>query len=83
MWAVALMWVGMLVVLGLLIWAGYALATGSSRRRSSEPGGDTGRARLLDERLARGEIDAAEYQGLLHLSAAGDDPALAGARGER
>jgi uncharacterized membrane protein len=33
---------------------------------------------VLDERLARGEIDAAEYQRLRGLIAAGDDKVPAG-----
>jgi uncharacterized membrane protein len=83
-WEVALMWVGMIAVLGLLIWAGYALVAGSSRRRGGEPGEVTGSPRqILGERLARGEIDVAEYQRLLRMIAMGGDQAPAGARSER
>lgn len=83
-WEVALMWAGMITFLGLLIWAGYALVAGSSRRRGSEPGeGTGGPRRILDERLARGEIDAAEYQRLRDLTAAGNGQAPAGTRGRR
>jgi hypothetical protein len=72
-WEVALMWVAMIAVLGLLIWAGYALAAGSSRHRGGEPGAGSGGPRQIpDEWLASGEIDTAEYQRLLHLTAAGD-----------
>lgn len=83
-WEVALMWIGMIAFLGLLIWAGYALVAGSSRRRGGEPGQGTGSPRgILDERLARGEIDTAEYQRLLRMIAAGGDHAPAGTRSER
>jgi putative membrane protein len=61
-WEIALMWIVMIIFAGLLAWGVYALAGGASRRRGNEPGEDTaGPARILDERLARGEIDAEEY----------------------
>ncbi len=65
-WEFSLMWVGMIVFWGLLIWAIYALVRFALRR----PGGgeDRGDARrILDERLARGEIDAEEYRRLRDL----------------
>jgi uncharacterized membrane protein len=86
-WAVALMWIGMLAFLGVLIWVGYALMTGTPRRSRQESRegagarerhGEADARRVLDERLARGEIDAAEYQKLRGLIAAGDDQAPAG-----
>ena len=58
-WEVGLMWLGMIVILSLLVWGIYALVTSQPRKQSSDPA-----ARILDERLARGEIDAAEYQHL-------------------
>ena len=62
-WQAGLMWVGMIAFWGLLIWGIYILVRGAARRPSSEEhGGDV--RRILDERLARGEIDAAEYQRL-------------------
>jgi uncharacterized membrane protein len=81
-WAVALMWIGMLAFLGVLIWVGYALMTnatssshlqrrGDQRARERHSGADA--RGVLDERLARGEIDAAEYQRLRGLIAARDD----------
>ena len=65
---------GMIVVVGLLIWAGYTLITSATRRpgsdhRSEDP------YRVLDGRLARGEIDTAEYQRLRDLITAGDHQA--------
>ena len=67
-WQVALMWVGMIAFWVLLIWAVYALITGASRRtgqeqRGEEPSNDDAQ-RILDERLARGEISTDEYQHL-------------------
>jgi putative membrane protein len=62
------MWVGMIAFWGLLIWLIYALVTGAVGRgrqseRGEEPGGGDAR-RILDERLARSEIDIEEYQRL-------------------
>ncbi|HUZ25283.1 MAG TPA: SHOCT domain-containing protein [Streptosporangiaceae bacterium] len=67
-WEVGLMWVVMIAFWGLLIWGIYALVTGAGRRPESKPDGDAA-ARILDERLARGEIDAAEYQRLKDVMA--------------
>ena len=58
------MWLAMIALLALLIWAVYALVTGITRRPGqNEHGGQRqpGDARrILDERLARGEIDTGE-----------------------
>ena len=87
-WAVALTWIGMLVLLGVLIWVGYTLMTNAGRRPrpdrgagpgTHERGGGADARGVLDERLARGEIDAAEYQRLRGLIAAGKNQAPAGA----
>jgi putative membrane protein len=62
-WQAGLMWAGMIVFWGLLIWGIYALIRSANRRPDSkEHGGDA--RRILDERLARGEIDAEEYRRL-------------------
>ena len=91
-WAVALMWIGMLAFLGVRIWVGYTLMTNATRRSDQQrrDGGGAHERRsgadareVLDERLARGEIDAAEYQRLRGLIAAGDDQAPAGAASGR
>jgi len=79
-WAVALMWIGTLAFLGVLIWIGYILMTRQRQQRRGDLGTQERRngadARwVLDERLARGDIDAAEYQKLRSLIAAGDDQA--------
>jgi len=60
-WQAGLMWVGMIAFWGLLIWGIYALIRGTTR--SSMNHGSEAR-RILDERLARGEIDTAEYRRL-------------------
>jgi uncharacterized membrane protein len=87
-WAMALMWAGTLAVLGVLIWGGYALMASAAHRSrqdrlheadlQDEQGGTATRL-ILDERLARGQIDAAEYQSLRDLIAMGDDHTPAGA----
>jgi putative membrane protein len=81
-WEVALMWVGMIAFWGLLIWAVYALITSATRRTSPEPRSEEHRGddarRILDERLARGEIDAEEYRRLRDVLASGEDRSPAG-----
>jgi putative membrane protein len=81
-WQAGLMWVAVIVFLGLLIWAIYALATGATRRpgsraRGEGPPGDDAR-RILDERLARGEIDTDEYRRLRDALASGEGRSPAG-----
>lgn len=63
MWGFGLGWIWMLVfwalVIGGIVWAATRLSPGS------DPPDSTGRARrILDERFARGELDAAEYRRL-------------------
>jgi uncharacterized membrane protein len=87
-WAVALMWIGMLAFLGVLIWVGYTLMTRQAQQRRGDQGaherrGGADAREVLDERLARGEIDAAEYQRLRGLIATGDDQAPAGSASGR
>jgi putative membrane protein len=60
------MWAGMIAFWGLLIWAGYALITTAARKPGQEHRDEDAR-RILDERLARGEIDAGEYRRLRDL----------------
>ena len=62
-WQVSLMWVGMIAFWGLLIWGIYALISSSRRPDGKEHGGDA--RRILDERLARGEISVEEHQRLV------------------
>jgi hypothetical protein len=82
-WAAALTWAGMIAVAGLVSWALYIALAGASRRGARRPGPDAaGPGQILDERLARGEIDAAEYQRLADVLAAGrtQRPAGTGSR---
>lgn len=67
---------GMIAFWGLVVWAiWYFLTTGTRR---PERGGRPGDARaILDERLARGEINTEEYRRLRDLMA-GDDAGDAG-----
>ena len=70
-WQSALAWVGTLVFWGLLIWGVYMLITRTRRIDDRfRPGGDA--RRILDQRLARGEIDEAEYRRLRDLIESGD-----------
>ena len=76
-WQGGLMWLGMLVFWGLVIWAIYALVKNLTRKTpDSDRGGDA--LRILDQRLARGEIDADEYQRLRDLISSGDHQSPAG-----
>lgn len=81
-WQGGLMWVGMIVFWGLLIWAVYALITNLTRKPPDTARGD-GARQILDQRLARGEIDAGEYQRLRDLITAGDHTSAAGAGSTR
>ncbi len=87
-WEVALMWVGMIAFWGLLIWAVSALVTSASRRPGDEhhhhydhQQEDSARS-ILDERLAKGDIDSDEYRRLRDVlaSANGKRPVEAGSR---
>lgn len=67
-WQAGLMWVAMIAFWALLIWLIYALVTGVFGRERQPEGGEGRREddarRILDQRLARGEIDLEEYQRL-------------------
>ena len=63
-WGWLLGTIGMVAFWGLIIWAVWYFVTGVSRRPGYAHGsGDP--KRILDERLARGEIDTDEYRRLL------------------
>jgi putative membrane protein len=64
-WQAGLMWLGMIVFWGLLIWGIYLLIKNATRRPGSDEGGTA--RQILDERLARGDIDADEYRRLKDL----------------
>jgi len=61
-WQAGLMWVSMIAFWGMLIWGIYVLIRGTTRKPGGEHGDEV--RRILDERLARGEIDPAEYRRL-------------------
>jgi putative membrane protein len=83
-WELALMWIGMLAFLVFLIWAAYALITSTSRRPGRDLDQRPGSAdRILDERLARSEIDAEEYRRLRDLIGSGRNDSPPGAGGAR
>lgn len=65
-WQASLMWVGMIVFWGLLIWGIYVLVSSAARRPGERERSGDARS-VLDERLARGEIDAEEYRRLRDL----------------
>jgi putative membrane protein len=82
-WQASLMWLGMILFWGLVIWAVYALATNVARK-NSEKNDTTSEARqILDERLARGEIDEAEFRRLCDLIGSRDCRTPAGTGGSR
>jgi putative membrane protein len=77
-WQATLMWISMIAFWGAVIWAIYALFTRSVRRPDRERRNADPR-QILDERLARGEIDTAEYQRLRDLISSGEHRAPADA----
>ena len=84
-WQAGLMWVAMIAFWGLLIWAVYALFTNATRR-ADHSGDDQGHRgsdalRILDERLARGEIDTEEYRRLREVLDGGTGRSPAGTAG--
>ncbi len=88
-WQAGLMWLLMIAFWALLIWVIYALITGATRRGREPERGEQqqpGSARrILDERLARGEIDADEYRRLREIldGGAGRSPTGTGSGGGR
>lgn len=70
-WQVALMWVVMIAFWGLIIWAVWALVHSVTRRPEHDRRDDDAR-RILDLRLARGEIDSEEYRRLRDLLTGGE-----------
>lgn len=80
-WGIAVMWIGMLAFVAVLIWA-YALITCTTRRPGRAPDHPQpgSAARILDERLARGEIDAEEYRRLRELIGSGRSGSPSGSK---
>jgi putative membrane protein len=58
---------GMVAFWGVIIWAVWYFVTGQTRRPSQDSGSPGDARRILDERLARGEIDPDEYGHLRDL----------------
>jgi putative membrane protein len=80
-WQAGLMWAGMLVFWGLLIWGAYVLITTAVRK--PDHGDQVGNARaILDQRLARGEISPEEYRRMRDLLS-GDATKTAAGSGSR
>jgi uncharacterized membrane protein len=80
-WQAALMWAAMMAFWGLVIWVVYAMIAAARKPGGEHSGGDA--RRIVDERLARGEIDAAEYRRLRDLIASTDHRASADASSAR
>ena len=70
-WQAALMWIGTIAFWGLIVWAIWALIDNLSRKSEDERRGDDA-LRILDRRLAKGEIDPDEYRRLRELLAHDD-----------
>ena len=70
-WGWLVMSLGMVAFWGLVIWGVWALVTGLAARPTGTGPEDArrrgGAKQILDERLARGEIDADEYRRLRDL----------------
>ncbi|MHB1508524.1 MAG: SHOCT domain-containing protein [Acidimicrobiales bacterium] len=69
-WQVTLMWVGMIVFWVIVVWALYALISSATRGPEHEDPGRDAR-RILDQRLANGEIDVEDYQRVREAIGAG------------
>lgn len=81
LWQASLMWAGTIVFWAVVIWAVYALI---NARRNPPRSDDLGEAhRILDQRLARGELDPAEYQRLRDLISSSGQHEQAGNRTAR
>ena len=72
--------IAMVVFWVVLIWAVWYVVTAVLRRPEDRPPAAGDPKRILDERLARGEIDADEYRRLRDLLREGDRHAPGGQR---
>jgi putative membrane protein len=81
-WQMLLMWIGMIVFWALVIWGIWALVTAATRRPDNGRGDPSAR-QILDQRLARGEIDIEEYRRRREAIQPGSErtPVEAGANG--
>ena len=71
-WGWLLGTIGMVAFWGIVIWAIWYFVTAVTRRPEERPQADSDPKRILDERLARGEIDAEEYRHLRDVLRGGD-----------
>ena len=62
-WEAGVMWVVMIAFWGVVIWLVYYLVVGIIRGGHRQDGHDRA-SEILDERLAKGEIDVEEYRRL-------------------
>ena len=60
-WQIAIMSVGMIAFWGVVVWLGYLVFRAATKSSPTPDEGQSAR-RILDERLARGEVDADQYQ---------------------
>ncbi len=74
-WAWLLGVIGMVAFCGLIIWAIWYFVTSLSRGVSDHDYPPAGARHILDERLARGEIDAGEYRRLRDLMSGDEEGA--------
>jgi putative membrane protein len=74
-WGWLLGTVGMVAFWGLIIWAVWYFVTGGSRPTDQDGRSPGDARRILDERLARGEIEPDEYRRLRDLIS-GDDAGI-------
>jgi len=77
-WQGGLMWLGMIAFWGVLIWAAYAVITNLTRKPDTPDSGNDAR-RILDQRVAKGEISPEEYQRLRGLIGSDTHHAATGA----
>ena len=81
-WQAGLMWIAMIAFWALLIWAVYTLITGFTRRPGQPDRGSGpqpgGARRILEERLAGGEISPEEYRRLREVLEGGEGRSPAG-----
>lgn len=66
LWEILLTWAVMIAILVLIIWGVWTLASRPNRPRPESSQPDEAR-QILDQRLARGDIDADEYRRLRDL----------------
>jgi putative membrane protein len=81
-WGWFLGFLGMVVFWGLIVWAIWYVVAGATRRGEHAPArGELDAKRILDERLARGEISPQEYEHLRDLMRGWSSPSTPGGRG--